>query len=109
MVTMITMHMLAEENREKALWVLTTNTELARKAKGFISRNIYFCVDDWLKGYSITTWESREDLENFKQNPQRPPLKGEVKGGAIDLVTDDGPLLMFTSTDSEIFEVLAVP
>lgn len=108
MVTMITMHMLSEQNREKAVWVLTTNTELARKAKGFVSRNIYFCVDDPLKGYSITTWESREDLENFKKNPARPPLKSEVKGGAIHLQTDTGPVLMFTSTDTDIFEVLEV-
>jgi heme-degrading monooxygenase HmoA len=108
MVTMITLHMLSEQNREKAVWVLTTNTELARKAKGFISRNIYFCVDDPLKGYSITTWESRKDLENFKQNPDRPPLKSVVKGGAINLETDDGPVLMFTSTDTDIFEVLDV-
>jgi hypothetical protein len=51
MLTMITLHMLSEENREQAKWVLTRNTELARKAKGFISRNIYFCIDDPLKGY----------------------------------------------------------
>ena len=109
MVTMITMHMLSEQNREKAQWVLTTNTELARRAKGFISRNIYFCVDDPLKGYSITTWETRDDLENFKVSPERPPLKSDVKGGPIHLQTEDGAVLVFTSTDTDIFEVLDVP
>jgi heme-degrading monooxygenase HmoA len=106
---MITLHMLSEENREQAKWVLTRNTELARKAKGFISRNIYFCIDDPLKGYSITQWESREDQENFKRNPERPPLKAEGKGGAIYLQTDDGPVLVFTSTDSHLYETLDVP
>ena len=43
MVTMITLHMLCAENREQAVGVLTKNTELAREAKGFVSRNIYFC------------------------------------------------------------------
>jgi hypothetical protein len=40
MVTMITMHMLSKDNREKAKWVLTTNTELARKANGFINDRV---------------------------------------------------------------------
>ena len=109
MVTMITLHMLYAENREQAVGVLTKNTELAREAKGFVSRNIYFCVDDPLKGYSITTWESREDLENFRSNPARPPLKGDGKGGAIHLETPDGPVLVFTSTDTSVFERLHVP
>lgn len=109
MITMITLHMLSEENRDKAQWVLTKNTELARKAKGFISRNIYFCIDDSLKGYSITKWETREDLENFRRNPERPPLKSEVSGGSIHLQTEDGPVLVFTSTDSNLYEVLDVP
>ena len=109
MVTMITLHMLSKQNREKAQWVLTTNTKLARKAKGFISRNIYFCVDDPLKGYSITAWETCDWLENFKASPERPPLKSEVKGGPIHLQTEDGPVLVFTSTDTSIFEVLDVP
>jgi|GEM_PF-2802856 len=109
MVTMITMHMLSKENFDKAKWVLTTNTELSRRAKGFLSRNIYFCLDDPLKGYSITTWETREDLENFKVSPERPPLESEVKGGPIHLQTESGPVLVFTSTDTDIFEVLDAP
>ncbi len=109
MVTMITLHMLSAENREQALGVLTKNTELSRKAKGFISRNIYFCVDDPLKGYSITTWESREDLENFKVSPARPTLKEESKGGPMHVETAAGPVLVFTSTDTSVFECLHVP
>ena len=104
MVTMITLHMLAEDNFEQAMYVLTKNTELSREAKGFVSRNVFFCVDDRLKGYSITTWESREDLESFRISPQRPPLQGEGGDGAIQLITDDGPVLVFTYTDSNVYE-----
>ncbi len=104
MVTMITLHLLGEDNFEQAMYVLTKNTELSRQAKGFVSRDVFFCVDDRLKGYSITTWETREDLENFRTHPERPPLKGEGGDGAIHLVTDDGPVIVFTYTDSNVYE-----
>ena len=106
---MITLHMLSEEHRELAMGVLTKNTELSRKAKGFISREIFFANNDRLKGYSITTWETREDLENFRANPQRPPLKGTGENGAINLLTPDGPVLVFTHTNSDVFDRLDVP
>jgi len=106
---MITLHMLTKEHRQQAIGVLTKNTELSRKAQGFISREIFFALDDPLKGYSITTWETREDLENFRVNPERPPLKREGDDGAINLITSDGPLLVFTHTNTDIFERLDVP
>ena len=109
MVTMITLHMLEKENREQAIGILTKNTELSRTAQGFISREIFFALDDPLKGYSITTWATREDLENFRANPERPPLKREGDDGAISLITSDGPLLVFTHTNTDVFERLDVP
>ena len=101
---MITLHLLAEDNFDQAMYVLTKNTELSRQAPGFVSRDVFFCADDRLKGYSITTWETREDLENFRTHPQRPPLQGEGGEGAIHLMTGDGPVLVFTYTDSNVYE-----
>ena len=109
MVTMITLHLLVKENREQAIGVLTKNTELSRKAPGFISREIFFALDAPLKGYSVTTWNTREDLENFRASPERPPLKREGNNGAINLLTSDGPLLVFSHTNTDIFEKLDVP
>lgn len=107
MVTMITLHMLTEETFEQGITLLKVNTELSRKAKGFISRNIFFSNKDRLKGYSITTWETREDCDNFAASPERPPLKAE--GDLVYEITDDGPVLLFTYVDSDIFEVMDVP
>ncbi len=108
MVTMITLHILVQENRDEAVGVLTKNTELSRKAKGFVSREIFFALDDPLKGYSVSTWETSEDLENFRLSPDRPPLKREGDNGAISLVKPDGLLPIFTHTTTDIFERLNV-
>ena len=107
MVTMITLHLLAADNFDQAIALLEINTHLSRKAKGFISRNIYFSTKDRLKGYSVTTWETREDCDNFAASPERPPL--EADGDLVYEITDNGPVLLFTYTDSDIFEVMAVP
>lgn len=109
MVTMITLHIINEEHREQAIALLKKNTELSRKAKGFISRDILFSVDDPLKGYSITTWETRENLENFRVSPERPPLHTEGEESRVYEKTPAGLVLLFTRTDSDIFEVLDVP
>lgn len=107
MVTMITLHMLTEETFDQAINLLTVNTELSRKANGFISRNIYFSNKNRLKGYSVTSWETREDCDNFAASPERPPLKAE--GDLVYEITDAGPVLLFTYVDSDVFEVMAVP
>ena len=107
MVTMITLHLLAQENFDQAIALLKINTELSRKAKGFISRNIYFSSKNHLKGYSVTTWETREDCDNFAASPERPPLNAE--GDLVYEITDNGPVLLFTYTDSDVFEVMDVP
>ena len=106
MVTMITLHMVAKENREQAMALLKKNTDLAKKAKGLISRQVFFAVDDPLKGYSITSWKSREDMEAFRLNPERPPLVYEGKEKRAYEKTPKGNVLLFTSTVTEIFELV---
>ncbi len=106
MVTMITLHLVAEENRERALAVLKKNTELGKKVKGFVSRHIFFSMNDPLKGYSITTWETREDLEAFRVNPERPTLVHEGKERRVYEKTSEGLALLFSHTDSDIFELV---
>src|SRR5512139_2673058 len=108
MITMITLHMLSKENREQAMEIFKKNTELAQKAKGFVSRQVFVSVNDPLKGYSITTWKTREDLEAFRVSPERPPLIFEGKERRIYEKTSNGNVLLFTHTDSDIFEVIAV-
>ncbi len=109
MVTMITLHIVAEENKQQALALLKKNTELARKAKGFVARDILFSSKDPLKGYSITAWETREDMENFRLSPERPPLVYEGAETRVYEKTPAGLVLLFSRTDTDIFELLEVP
>ena len=109
MVTMINLHMVNPAERERAIALLKKNTELARKAKGFISREIYFSTKDPLKGYSIATWESREDMEAFLGSPGRPALVTEGTEKRVYEKTPEGNVLLFTSTDPDVFELIEVP
>jgi heme-degrading monooxygenase HmoA len=109
MITLITLHIVHEENREKAIWLLKKNTELARKAKGFISRDILFSKKDASKGYSITTWETEEDMDRFLKSPERPPLEYEGPETRVYLKTDQGRVLLFSRTDSDRYERVEVP
>jgi heme-degrading monooxygenase HmoA len=109
MVTMINLHIVNPEQRERAMWLLKTNTELARGAKGFVSRNIYFSVSDPLKGYSIATWETREDMETFLKSPGRPALVTEGPEKRVYENTPNGKVLLFTSTNPDVFELVDVP
>jgi len=109
MVTMINLHMVNPAERERAIRLLKKNSELARKAKGFISRTIYFSVKNPLKGYSIATWKTREDMEAFLKSPDRPALVTEGDEKRVYEKTPDGNVLLFTSTDPDVFEVVEVP
>jgi heme-degrading monooxygenase HmoA len=109
MVTMINLHIVNPEQRERAIRLLKKNTELARKAKGFISREIYFSTKDPLKGYSIATWETRADMEAFLKSPGRPALVTEGPEKRVYEKTPDGNVLLFTSTDPDVFELVEVP
>lgn len=105
-VTRLTLHIVHEPNREQAIALLNENTVLARQAKGFVSRHVYFAKDNPLKGYSITTFSTREDLDAFSANPARPPL--EMKGPAreVHLKTPAGDVLLFKQTESTLYEEL---
>ena len=109
MVTMINLHIVNPQQRDRAIWLLKKNTELARKAKGFVSRHIYFSTTDPLRGYSIATWETREDMENFLKSPERPALVTEGPEKRVYEDTPNGKALLFTSTSPEIFELVDVP
>ncbi len=106
MVTMITLHMVNKEKVEQAMALLEKNTELAAKAKGLVSRQVLFSRKDPLKGYSITTWETKEDMEAFRLNPERPPILTDPEGGAVYEKTPQGNVLLFTSTDTDIYDLV---
>jgi heme-degrading monooxygenase HmoA len=109
MITLVTLHIVNEANWEQALWLLKRNTELARQAKGFVSRDILFSKKDPSKGYSITTWESEADMDRFLKSPDRPPLEYEGEETRVYLKTPGGRVLLFTRTDSDRYELIPVP
>lgn len=106
MVTMITLHLVNKEKREQAMALLKKNTDLAAKAKGLISRQVLFSQKNPLKGYSITTWATKEDMEAFRINPERPPMVIEAEDGRVYEKTPGGNVLIFTHTDTEIYELV---
>ena len=106
MFTQITLHMVNEKNYDKAMDLLRVNTQIAKKVKGFVSRQVYFDVKDPLKGYSLTSWDTREDLEAFRDNPDRPPLSIEGPDNSVYLIADNAKLLLFPYTDSGVFEIV---
>ena len=108
-VTRITLHIVSKRNRRRAMALLHTNTVLARKAKGFVSRRVLFANDNALKGYSITTFETRKDMENFSANPDRPPLEFKGKDRQVYEKTAKGSILLFTHTQSDLYEDVDVP
>ena len=77
MFTTVSIHKCNPGQKEKALDIFTTNTVLARKQGGFISRDILIAVEDPMKITTVTSWETREQLDAWASNPDRP--KG-VKG-----------------------------
>lgn len=109
MITLVTLHIVNEANREQALWLLKRNTELAREAKGFVSRDILFSKKDRSKGYSITTWKSEADMDRFLRSSDRPPLEYEGDETRVYLKTPQGRILLFTRTDSDRCEPVPVP
>ena len=110
MITLVTLHIVNEAHREQALWLLKRNTELARQAKGFVSRDILFSKKDPSRGYSITTWESEADMDRFLKSPDRPPLEHEGDEKRVYLRTPEGGrVLLFTRTDSDRYELIPVP
>lgn len=105
MVTMITLHYISQENRKEAMELLKKNTDLATKAKGLVSRQVFISEKDPLKGYSVTCWETREDMEAFRLNPERPKMMYEGDEKRIYIQSDKGKILLFTKTDTDIYEL----
>ena len=103
-VTRVTLHIVYKKNRRQALALLNKNTVLARKAKGFVARHVYFAKEDPLRGYSITTFKTRKDMETFSANPERPPLEFKGKARQVYEKTAKGSILLFTHTESAIYE-----
>jgi heme-degrading monooxygenase HmoA len=106
MITLVTLHVVNEPHREEALWLLRRNTELARQAKGFVSREVLFSKKEPSKGYSITAWETEEDMDRFLASPDRPALEYEGEETRVYLKTATGRVLLFTRTDSQRCESL---
>ena len=109
MITLVTLHIVNPESHDKAMWLLKENTRLARKAKGFVARDILFSKKDPTKGYSITSWETEADMDRFLKSPERPPLDHEGKENRVYLKEPGGRVLLFTSTDSDRYELVPVP
>ena len=104
MITLITLHMLSPDNYDQAIGVLTKNTELGRKAQGFVTRKVLIDVENRLRGYSMTTWRSKEVMDKFLQSPERPPLEFEGEDMRVYEKTPSGRVLVFTHVDTDSFE-----
>ena len=102
MVTLITLHMLSSANYDQALGVLKKNTEIAKKAKGFVSRKVVIDIKDRLRGCSITAFNTAGDLEAFRKNPERPTLV--TQGSQMFEKTISGNILVFTKVDVDVFK-----
>ena len=48
-------------------------------------------------------------MEAFLKSPGRPPLVTESKEKRVYEKTPDGNVLLFTSTDPDVFELVEVP
>ncbi len=106
MITRITLHIVNEANKEHAYELLRVNTELARKAKGFVSRDVLFSLQDPLKGYSITSFETKADLDAFTASPERPRLEMRGEDRQVHEITPTGSRMLFSHTQSDLFEPL---
>ncbi|MBM3597322.1 MAG: hypothetical protein FJX35_03860 [Alphaproteobacteria bacterium] len=106
MITRIALHVIAPENRERALDLLNRNTAMMRKSKGFVSREVYFSTNDPLTCYCVSTFESHEAWADYFKQPGRPSLtfEGEGQDKRIYEDTPDGRFLLFTRAVIDTFE-----
>ena len=103
--TQISYHGLHEENREQGLEVLRKNTPIASKQKGFVSRQVYAGVDEPLRAFSVTTWETLEDLEAFRGAPGRPVMvRGDDRMNYEK--TDSGLVPVFPVVSGGVFTTM---
>src|SRR5207253_7138874 len=106
MITRIALHVLSAENKDRAIALLDRNTEAIRKAKGFVSRDVYFSRTDPMTNYCVTTFETQEDWDNYFKQPGRPKLVFEGKGADKQIYeeTPEGRFLLFTRSVIDVFE-----
>jgi len=97
--------MLSPDNYDQSMGVLTKNTELACKAPGFITRKVLIDVTDRLKGYSMTTWETQQYMDDFLTSPERPALEFEGEENRVYEITPSGRIMVFSLTNSASFEI----
>jgi heme-degrading monooxygenase HmoA len=102
MITIVVLHVIAEENRDAALALIERNGADARKFPGFVSRRMLFSRDDPLRCYSVTSWRSWEDVERFRTRTDRPPLDIEGEERRIYEWSPAGRILLFTRSATEI-------
>ena len=72
MFTTISIHKVISGQKETALDIFKTNTILGRKQQGFISRDIFISVENPMKITTVTSWETKSQLEAWAKNPERP-------------------------------------
>ena len=72
MFTTISIHQVNPGQKETALDIFKTNTILGRNQQGFISRDIFVSVEDPMKITTVTSWETKSQLEAWAKNPERP-------------------------------------
>ncbi len=71
MFTTVRHHWVKEGLLDAALETFGKATEIAKKEKGFVSRHILVSVTDPIKVLTLTTWETRKDLEAWSRSPNR--------------------------------------
>jgi len=104
MITIVVLHVIAEENRDLALGLISRNTEKAKQFPGFISRRILHSLDDPCCCYSVTSWRTQADIDRFRNRPDRPQLDVEGEERRIYERTPAGCILLFTRTRTETCE-----
>jgi len=107
MITVVVLHVIADENRAQAEALIKRNSEDSKHAQGFVSRRILYSVADPLRCYSVTSWRTRAELESFRTRPDRPAVEIEGDERRIYELTPGGRRLLFTESTTETCEETA--
>ncbi len=72
MITLVALHWMGPDKKERGMGAFRSNTERAKSAKGFVSRLALKSTTDPELWTTVTTWESMDDYNNFQNDPNRP-------------------------------------
>ena len=72
MITLIALHWMGPDKKERGLNAFRHNSSRATKAKGFISRLALESTTDSELWTTVTTWETMDDYNNFQNDPNKP-------------------------------------